>query len=109
LVCAPAGYGKTTLICTWLDRVAAGAEEAAPALPAAWLSLDETESDLNQFIRYVIVAIRTIFPRACEESWRLLQARQSLPWAVSYTTLSNELAQLPGELILILDFTTVHF
>ncbi len=103
LVCAPAGYGKTTLICTWLDRVAAGLEEAAPSLPAAWSSLDETESDLDQFISYVIAAIRTIFPGACEESWRLLQARQSPPWAVSYTTLSNELAQLPGELILVLD------
>lgn len=103
LVCAPAGYGKTTLICTWLNKIAAGQAEGASSLPAAWLSLDETESDLNQFIHYVIAAIRTIFPDACTESWTLLQARQPLPWAVSYTTLSNELAQLPGELILVLD------
>ena len=36
LVCAPAGFGKTTLIGAWLDRMAAGKDETAVSLPSAW-------------------------------------------------------------------------
>ncbi len=103
LVCAPAGYGKTTLICAWLDKMAAGPGEGMPAMPAAWLSLDATESDLQRFIRYLIAAIRTVFPNACDESLTLLQATQQLPREVIHTTLCNDLAGLPGEMILVLD------
>ncbi len=103
LVCAPAGYGKTTLICTWLERMAAGRGEGASSLPSAWLSLDEDESDLNLFLRYFIAALRTIFADTCEETLMLLQAGQQPPEQVLYTTLCNELAKLPGEVILVLD------
>lgn len=54
LVCAPAGFGKTTLVCTWLEHMAAGQDENATSLPSAWLSLDENDSDLNLFMRYFI-------------------------------------------------------
>ena len=103
LVCAPAGFGKTTLVSTWLERIAADQPAAAASLPAAWLSLDENDSDLNLFLRYFIAALRTIFKDACEKTLALLQARQQPPDAVLYATLSNELAQLPGEAILVLD------
>ena len=103
LVCAPAGFGKTTLVCTWLERMAADQPAADATKPAAWLSLDADDSDLNLFIRYSIAALRTIFKEACEETLALLQARQQPPDAVLYATLSNELAELPGEVILVLD------
>jgi LuxR family maltose regulon positive regulatory protein len=103
LVCAPAGYGKTTLICTWLERMAAGRGEDADSLPSTWLSLDEDDSDLNLFLRYSIAALRTICTDACEETLMLLQAGQQLPREVLYTTFCNELSKLPGEVILVLD------
>ncbi len=103
LVCAPAGYGKTTLIGTWLERLAAGRGEEAVSLPSAWLSLDENDSDLNLFLRYFIAALRTIFSETCEETLMLLQAGQQPPEQVMYTTMCNELAKLPGEVILVLD------
>jgi LuxR family maltose regulon positive regulatory protein len=103
LVCAPAGYGKTTLICTWLERMAAGRGEEAAPLPSVWLSLDEDESDLNLFLRYFIAALRTVFAETCEETLMLLQAGQQPPEQVIYTTVCNELAKLPGEVILVLD------
>lgn len=37
LVSAPAGYGKSTLISSWLDTC---------KYPSAWLSLDEQDNDL---------------------------------------------------------------
>jgi LuxR family maltose regulon positive regulatory protein len=103
LVCAPAGYGKTTLICTWLERMAAGRGEQAVSLPSTWLSLDEDESDLNRFLSYFIAALRTIFSETCDETLMLLQAGQQPPEQVLYTTVCNELSKLPGEVILVLD------
>jgi LuxR family maltose regulon positive regulatory protein len=52
LVCAPAGFGKTTLVGSWLEQMAAGQGEKAISFPSAWLSLDENDTDLNVFIRY---------------------------------------------------------
>ena len=102
LVCAPAGFGKTTLVGTWLEYM--GADQGGKAsLPSAWLSLDENDSDLNLFLRYFIAAVRTIFNEACEGTLALLQAQQQPPDAVLYATLSNELTELPGEAILVLD------
>jgi ATP/maltotriose-dependent transcriptional regulator MalT len=103
LVCAPAGYGKTTLICTWLDRVAAGQGEKGTSLPSAWLSLDKDESDLNLFLRYCIAALRTIFNEACANTLSLLHAGQQPPQAVLFATFINELEELPREAILVLD------
>jgi LuxR family maltose regulon positive regulatory protein len=103
LVTAPAGFGKTTLVCTWLEYLAADQGEKAACLPAAWLSLDENDSDLNIFLLYFIAALRKNFDAVCEETLALLQARQQPSLTVLYTTISNDLTKLPGEVILVLD------
>ncbi len=109
LVCAPAGFGKTTLIANWLERMAAGKGDKAAYLPSAWLSLDENDSDLNLFLRYFIAALRTIFNEACAETLALLQARRQPPLAVLYNTFINEIEELPGEAILVLDdYQLIH-
>ena len=100
LIVAPAGYGKTTLVCTWFARMQG---EKAVKLPSAWLSLDENESDLNLFLHYFIAALRTIFQDAFDETLILLQASQQPPPAILYITFCNELEKLPGEVILVLD------
>ena len=92
LICAPAGYGKTSLVSSWLVHRTAGGEQDA-SLPSAWLSLDEDESDLNLFLRYFIAALRTIFADACEETLMLLQARQQPPQAVLNTMFCNDLEE----------------
>ena len=57
-----------------------GVESAAEAsFLAAWLSLDENDSDLNLFLRYFIAALRTIFTDACAETLALLQAQAATP------------------------------
>lgn len=53
LVSAPAGYGKSVLISCWLE---------ASDRPSAWLSLDEQDNDLRQFLAYFLAAVQTIFP-----------------------------------------------
>src|SRR5918912_154096 len=53
LISAPAGFGKTTLVSTWI---------ASCGRPVAWLSLDEADSDPTRFLTHLIAALRTIAP-----------------------------------------------
>jgi LuxR family maltose regulon positive regulatory protein len=103
LVCAPAGFGKTTLVCTWLERVAAGLPTTVASARAGWLSLDETDSDLSIFLRYFIAALGTIFNEPCPQTLDLIQAQQQPPEEIIYATFINELEGLSGEAILVLD------
>jgi LuxR family maltose regulon positive regulatory protein len=105
---APAGFGKTTLVCHWLEQSGASQGERATSSPTvswpvAWLSLDQNDSDLNLFMRYFIAALRTIFEEACAETQTLLNSRQQAPPEVLNATFSNELQALPGEAIFVLD------
>lgn len=54
LVSAAAGYGKTTLVSSWLE---------ASDFPSAWLSLDERDDDLVTFLTYFIADKQAIFRR----------------------------------------------
>jgi len=65
LICAPAGYGKSTLAASCLETC---------SRPVAWLTLDETDNDMYRFLTYVVAAIQTIFPNGCAQTLNLLQA-----------------------------------
>lgn len=49
LVCAPAGYGKSTFAVEWLQSL---------KLANAWLTLDEGDNDISRFLAYFLAAIR---------------------------------------------------
>jgi LuxR family maltose regulon positive regulatory protein len=94
LVSAPAGYGKTTLVATWLVQ---------SNLPAAWLSLDEQDNDPALFLAYLIEAIRQIAAGFGDNTLSLLRIPQPPPPQVVWSALVNELASLPTRLVLVLD------
>ncbi len=107
LIIAPAGFGKTTLVSAWLESRAPQGRGDDP--PAAWLSLDENDSDLDSFLRYFVAALRTIFPDACPQTLGLLNALQRPSTDFLFATLSNEITRLPGRFILALDdFHNLH-
>ncbi len=94
LVVAPAGFGKSTLLASWLPGV---------SLPYAWFSLDEEDNDLALFTAYLVAAVQTAFPGSLETLAPLLNS-SSLP-SPTYlaSTLNNALVKLPGEFLLILE------
>lgn len=51
LVCAQAGFGKSTLLSEWVN---------ACQYPSAWLSLDEGDGDVTHFLTNLIAALQTI-------------------------------------------------
>ncbi|MGH8461851.1 MAG: AAA family ATPase [Stenotrophobium sp.] len=54
LICAPAGYGKTTVMAGWHTQL--GERDIAPA----WLSLDTGDNDTARFLRHLIAALQTV-------------------------------------------------
>src|SRR5438046_3128697 len=67
VISAPAGFGKTTLVCGWVASLSAeypvpGAElsrtHQTRYFKVAWLSLDEGDSDLARFLTYLIAALQ---------------------------------------------------
>ena len=69
----------------------------------AWLSLDESDSDLSRFLTYVIAALQTIQPALGENLLAALQTPQPPPVESLLTSLLNEISALPDDLILVLD------
>ncbi|MEA3335178.1 MAG: LuxR C-terminal-related transcriptional regulator [Chloroflexota bacterium] len=94
LVSAPAGYGKSSLVQHWLtmaDR------------RFAWLSLDEHDASLANFIGYLAAAVQTVYPEAVSTTRSLLQG-PSLPEARRLADIFlGDLEELPGSLTLVLD------
>ncbi|MBN1135166.1 MAG: hypothetical protein JXM73_01180, partial [Anaerolineae bacterium] len=54
LICAPAGFGKTTLLVEWLQN----RKERQPTLNLGWLSLEEDDNDPARFLAYLTAALR---------------------------------------------------
>lgn len=93
-VCAPAGYGKTTLMSTWAKSL---------AMPCAWLSLDATDNDPTQFMLHLVSAIQSQYSQFAQTTTSSLTSTQ-LPSILGLTrSLLNELGKLPNNLCLIID------
>ena len=94
LISASAGSGKTTLVGEW----AAGFER-----PAAWLSLDEGDSDPTRFLAYLVAALQTVEADIGEGALGALQSPQPPPTESVLTALLNEISAIPDDFVLVLD------
>ncbi|MCA9954993.1 MAG: hypothetical protein KC434_09755, partial [Anaerolineales bacterium] len=94
LVSAPAGFGKTTLISSWI---------AQGERPFAWLSLDKGDSDPTRFLTYFIAALQTIAPAVGQTALAALQSPQPPATPTILTPLLNDMATLPEGITLVLD------
>jgi LuxR family maltose regulon positive regulatory protein len=94
LVCAPAGYGKSTLVAQWL---------AQAAIPAAWVTLAEDDGSPRPFFALVVAALCTLDP----DLVRLTDARLAHQWGIDADAvvhqLTEELAATTRPFALVLD------
>lgn len=102
LVCAPAGFGKTTLVAAWLAQLTNGTPQFSDGV-TAWLSLDESDNDPVRFLTYLIAALQTAVPGLGEAVMRFLQSPQPPSAATILTTLINDITQYDRPLILVLE------
>ena len=97
LLSAPAGFGKTTLLSTWL------AASVGQGRSVAWLSLDASDNDPARFWRYFIAAVDRICPGVGGAALVLLRSPQAPPIEAVLATMLNELADLESDAVLVLD------
>ncbi|MGB5460521.1 MAG: hypothetical protein WBM85_11215, partial [Eudoraea sp.] len=94
LVCAPAGYGKSMVVSSWLDN---------SNYKYVWISLSEDENDPKVFLNYLQTAIENIFPNSLSEFADLIQFAKLPPIELLVDTLINELDQITEDFVLVLD------
>lgn len=96
LVCAPAGYGKTTLLSQWMDA-------DADAAGFAWVTLDSGEADPTRFWTYVISALSEVAASAGRGSLPALSRRPERLTAGTLPLLMEELEDGDRNLVLVLE------
>jgi LuxR family maltose regulon positive regulatory protein len=94
LVCAPAGYGKTTLVSSWLHEA---------GLASAWLSLDEEDNEPRRFLQYLVAAIQKIVPSVPGDAVQMLSGTAPASAETLLTVVLNEISGQSGPLLLVLD------
>ncbi len=92
LVCAAAGWGKTTLVTDWLTRT---------GRPAAWVSLDEADAESSRLLAYVVAALRRLHPGLVPEVD--LDALEPADPELVITEVLNGLAEWGQDTTLVLD------
>jgi LuxR family maltose regulon positive regulatory protein len=94
LITAPAGFGKTTLVASFIVNC---------GLPSAWLSLDKDDNQVDRFLSYLVAALQETDNTIGSGAAHLLAAaRQGSPETVM-TSLINDLDTSGGEIVLVLD------
>lgn len=108
LISAPAGFGKTSLVSEWITFLRQNRHQvdSKTIYDVVWLSLDESDNDLSRFLTYLIVALRQAdkkYKDVGSSALDMLQIPQPTPVEDILIILINEIASLPGRIILVLD------
>lgn len=94
LVAAPAGYGKSVLISQWCERT---------DRPAVWISLATPVDGLRNFLQYLSVAVQTVWRGSMRQTSLLADGGSEPVEESAITALSNDLNDLPEQLLVVLD------
>ncbi len=94
LLSAPAGFGKTTLLSEWLHQ---------DRIPVSWLSLDEGDNDPARFWTYFVAALQRAHCKIGEATLAMLRSTEPSQIEAFLIPLINEIAQIPEDLVLVLD------
>ncbi len=94
LITAPAGYGKTTLLSTWVR----GSDR-----PIAWLSFDKGDNHLTLFFSYLITALQKINNQFGQVLLSKINSSSRVDTDTWLQELVNEIVQVETPFSLILD------
>jgi len=94
LVSAPAGFGKTTIVCQWVAQLDS---------QVAWLSLDEKDNDPYIFLQYLILAVQTVDSSLGVSASHALQTAKKHSLTSILIPLLNDISSSQNQLCLVLD------
>ncbi len=89
--------GKTTLLAQWHQQMVAQGERIA------WLSLDEDDDDVWQFIPYLLQALRPLYADWDADFWRDMEEQKLSSSEQLLAGLINQLHYCPHDVYLIID------
>lgn len=96
LICAPAGYGKSTLVAEWLASLGGN-------IKAGWLSLEEDDNQPVRFLRYWLAAFQSLDASLTDHFLPLLESEKPPPLFHLMDEIINRLSGLSQTSLLILD------
>ena len=94
LIAAPAGFGKTTLVSSFVQQV---------TFPTVWLSLDKNDNELTQFTHYLLSALQQTIPKIGHLAASLLATAPDLDLDDIVTSLANDALAYGERFALVLD------
>src|SRR5436309_2474341 len=98
LLCANAGFGKTTLLSEWRTTL------SGSQVSLAWLSLDANDNDVFGFWKYIIAALEVVQPGVGEATRLALTAGQPPQISAVVTMLINAIvAKIDRDFALVLE------
>jgi len=98
LISAPAGYGKSTLVCSWLHET---------NIPNTWISLDDGDNDPIHFLQYLLTALQKVVPTIQAEMLSTLRGPTSFVSLLN--TIINEISKHTAPFVLVFDdFHVLH-
>jgi ATP/maltotriose-dependent transcriptional regulator MalT len=96
LISAPAGFGKTTLITSWISALADRSR-------VAWLALDEEDNDPVHFLYYLVATLQTLEPAVARAPISLLGSLKMPAPKDLMALLLNEISDAEERIVLVLD------
>lgn len=94
LVSAGAGYGKSMLVSSWIEK---------SKIPYAWVSLSDTDNEVRNFIECLILSVQKLFPNSLVQLTDYLEAPE-LPSTIKIAeSLINGLDEIEKDFVLVLD------
>ncbi len=101
LLCAPAGYGKTTLLINWIAELKQTSGGASPIV--CWLSLGEGDNDPVRFLNYLLASFETAGLATNADAHSMLQASPAPEIRAVLAIMINDLEKNVAPLFIILD------
>lgn len=99
LISAPAGYGKTTLITSWIQSL---------DHQVTWLTLDEDDNDPRRFLNYILAAFRRTRPGFAPQVEVALQSDSDLDLENWMLALIQSADDLKPAIIVMDDYHSIH-
>ena len=97
IICAPAGFGKSTILGQWAQNL------KSRNIEVGWLSLDGADDDLSRFLDYLLAALNRADETLVRDVPTLLRSSPVLPVDSVLTTLVNDLSRRNRDIVLVLD------
>lgn len=101
LVCAPAGFGKTTLLTQWLYEWCAADGDRPRRV--AWLALDAADDDVRRLVADVVAAVSSALPDIGVEASQMLESDGGAAPDLVLGSLLADLDAVEGDVVLALD------